>query len=86
MLGERTKGHLDKSPLGQKPTGHNSTGEKPTAKFDIEDKSPLLQKLCSCCDRQLIFSVRQITSIVLPAKSYSDEHVFFTKLPGPYNR
>ena len=30
-MGERTKAHWDKSPLGQKPTGQYPTGQKPTA-------------------------------------------------------
>ena len=42
ILGERTKAHWDKSPLGQKPTGQYPTGQKPTAKFGRVDKSPLL--------------------------------------------
>ena len=28
-IGERTKAHWDKSPLGQKPTGQYPTGQKP---------------------------------------------------------
>ena len=31
VLGERTKAHWNKSPLGQKPTGQYPTGQKPTA-------------------------------------------------------
>ena len=31
FIGERTKAHWDKSPLGQKPTGQYPTGQKPTA-------------------------------------------------------
>ena len=43
-MGERTKAHWDKSPLGQKPTGQYPTGQKPTAKFGRVDKSPLFEK------------------------------------------
>ena len=39
LVGERTKAHWDKSPLGQKPTG-----QKPTALFGRVDKSPLFEK------------------------------------------
>ena len=44
LIGERTKAHWDKSPLGQKPTGQYPTGQKPTALFGRVDKSPLLLK------------------------------------------
>ena len=44
LVGERTKAHWDKSPLGQKPTGQYPTGQKPTAKLGRVDKSPLFEK------------------------------------------